>query len=161
MKVGNPNNLIEVETCYDLRRLNQAIKAGQPYSIVPVKKNSELERQSLLLRHKATDEVVLVESRTVLAQHRGRIEYTHDEWEEIEVVKGYARTRERHEGWGAYILPSYIRPDDRVYIADLIEDIVATTFWSNVYAATDGEGVWDGERIRLDMKPYQRLTMVG
>ncbi len=161
MKVGNPNNLIEVETCYDLRRLNKAIEAGQPYSIVQIKKNPDLERQNLLLKHRTTDKVVLVESRTVFAQHQGRIEYTHEEWEEIGVVKGYARTRERHEGWGAYILPSYIRPDDRVYIADLIEDIVATTFWSNVYPATDGEGTWDGERIRVDMKPYQRLTMIG
>ena len=160
MKVGNPNNLIEVETCYDLRRLNQAIKAGQPYSIVPVKKNPDLEQKSLLLRHKATSELVLVGDRIEFTR-RGEIEYTHEEWEEIGVVKGYERTRERHEGWGAYILPSYIRPDDRVYIADLIEDIVATRFWSRVYHAVDGEGIWDGKCIRLDMRPYQRLTMVG
>lgn len=159
--LGNPKELPVVTTCYDLYTLNKAIKGGHQACIIKITDNRELRLSGLLLRNKASGEYTLVKERRMYVQH-GRIkEYSAEEWEAIHEVRGYARTRPAHEGWGAYILPHGVKPGDRVYVEDLLEDLVAFGFWYSVGAAVDGEGIWDGSSITIDRTLYQRFERIG
>lgn len=161
LDLGNPKDLPVVKTCYELNKLNEAIKDGHQTCVVKVIENPELYLSGLLLRNKSSGEYTLVHKRRIYVQYRGIKEYSVEEWETIHEVSGYARTRPAHEGWGAYILPLGVKPHDRVYVEDLLEDIVAFGFWYSVGAAVDGEGIWDGSSIAIDRTLYRCFERVG
>lgn len=160
-ELGNPKELPIVKTCYDLYTLNEAIKGGHQTCIIKISQNPELRLSGILLRNKTTGEYMLVKERRMYVQY-GRIkEYSVEEWETIHEVRGYARTRPANEGWGAYILPLGVEPGGRVYVEDLLEDLVAFEFWYSVGAAVDGEGIWDGCSITIDRTLYRRFERIG
>lgn len=160
-ELGNPNELPVVKTCYSMYALDEAIKNGHQTCIMKITENPKLRLKGILLRNKASGEYTVVKDRKMYVQY-GRIkEYRVEEWETIHEVTGYARTRPASEGWGAYILPLGMQPGDRVYVEDLLEDLVAFEFWYSVGAAVDGEGIWTGSSIEVDYTLYQRFERIG
>lgn len=158
--LGNPKELPVVTTCYDLHKLNEAIKHGHQTCIMKITEKPQLCLSGLLLRNKSSGEYELVKERKVYHRY-GIVEYSAEEWETIHEVNGYARTRPAHHGWGAYILPLDVKLGDRVYVDELLEDSFSSEFWYSVVAAVDGEGVWDGSNIKLDETLYIRFETVG
>jgi hypothetical protein len=159
--LGNQDNLPVVTTCYSIYEFNEAVKNGHQTCIMKITDNEKLRLKGILLRNKTSGEYIVVKERRMYVQY-GRIqEYPVDEWEAIYDVSGYARTRPAHEGWGAYILPHGVKPGDRLYIEDLLEDLVAFEFWYSVGAAVDGEGIWTGSTIEIDEKLYRRFERIG
>ena len=49
-------------------------------------------------------------------------------WKLVREETEYGRTRDHTQNWGAYIIPKGLEIDEVVYIPDLIEDVVATSF---------------------------------
>ncbi len=160
LPLGNPKDLPVVKTCYDLHRLNEAIKHGHKICIMKITEQPQLCLSGLLLQNKSSGEYTLVKERRVY-RRSGIFEYSVEEWETIHEVNGYARTRRAHQGWGAYILPLDVKLGDRVYVDDLLEDSVSSKFWYSVVAAVDGEGIWDGSSIKIDESLYTRVVIVG
>lgn len=159
--LGNRDNLPVVKTCYSIYELNEAVKNGHQTCILKIAENDNLRLQGILLRNKTSGEYTLVKERRMYVQY-GRIkEYSFEDWETVQEVTGYARTRPPHEGWGAYILPLGVKPGDRLYIEHLLEDLVAFEFWYSVGAAIDGEGVWNGSTIEIDETLYRRFERIG
>ena len=160
--IGNSNNLPEVLTCYSAFELNKFVSAGHKTVVEPIKRNRTLREKNLILRNKKTFEHVATDSRQILHQYTGKAsEYSEEEWELIYKGTAYRRPRKQNDGWGAYILPKGIEDGQRVYVADLLEDIVATYFHGFPVAAEDGEGIWDGSNITIDMKPYDEIVIIG
>jgi hypothetical protein len=159
--LGNENSLPEVETTYDLKRLDRVQEEGRQYLIIPIVKNPELALKSILLRNKDTGEHKIVESRKVFAQYGRILEFPEAEWDLLHEVSGYARNRNQDQDWGAYILPQNLSEGERVYIPDLIEDFVATRFWGSVYPAGDAEAIWTGTELEIDHSAYNKFIMIG
>ena len=160
--LGNRKQLRVVETIYDVDGLNAATQKGLRSLILTVSKNPDLRLRSLLIQNKATGELKNVSSRHIDRQYDlPPLIYSEKEWELLLEINDYARVRKSEQNWGAYILPEKIQIDERVYIADLIEDVVATAFWGSVYYAVDGIAVWNGTDLILDHDEYNSLHMVG
>ena len=161
MFLGNENGLKELETTYDVRRLNEAKAEGLSFSFVPINRNPALELRSLLLKNRETGEFETVPSRTSHVQRTGLFEYPEDEWELVHEVVGYGRTRDQSQNWGAYILPNDLEVGEEVYIPDLIQDIVATKFYSTVWPAGDAIATWDGKKLNIREDEYESFMMIG
>ena len=54
-----------------------------------------------------------------------------------------------------------IKLGDRVYIEDLIEDIVAGAFWGSVSPAVDAEAIWNGSTLQIDHSAFDRFEKIG
>lgn len=161
-KLGNANLLPVAETTYDTKYLNKAHQNGHRIVIVKRSLNPNLTIRSLLLRNRQTGEYTTASSRYVNVQYgRPPIEYTEEEWELIQEIEGYARDRSFEQNWGAYIIPKNIKVGARVYIADLIEDVVAGAFWYSVSAAVDAEAIWNGSTLEIDHSAYDRFEKIG
>ena len=158
--LGNNEQLQVVETTYDVERLNAAQKNGLKSLIVPVSKNSSLVLKSLLIRNKSTAEIIKV-SGWKEYQQCGVLEYSEKDWDLIYHEKDYARVRKSEQNWGAYILPEKVGIGERLYIAELVEDVVAASFWSSVWYAADGIAEWNGTNLILDLDMYNVFHMVG
>ena len=159
--LGNDRGLKEIETTYAVARLNKAKEEGLNFILVPTNRNPELELRSLLLRNRDTGEFVSVPSRSFHAQRSGLLEYPEDEWELVHEVLGYGRARDQSQNWGAYILPNDMEVGEEVYIPDLIQDIVATSFWGTVWPAGDAIATSDGQKLKIKEEEYNRFMMIG
>ncbi len=159
--LGNIQRLSEIETTYSLQRVNQAQEQGHEILIVERKQNPELVIKKLLLRNRDTGTYEYASSRRVFAQYGEIIEYPEKEWELVREVSGYGRNRDIADDWGAYIIPNDIVLGEKVYISDLIEDLVACRFWENVWYASDAQAIWTGERLNLDTAAYDSFMKIG
>ncbi len=160
-KLGNDKNLPVVQTVFGPHELNKAIEAGFKTIVVKRKSNPQFKLESMLLRNIKSGEYDQVTGRSMPVQYARTLEYPEDEWELIHKVTGYARPSSLITNWGAYVLPKDIKLGDRVYIAELIEDIVACAFWYTVYPADDAEAIWNGEYLEIDHAPYDRFNRIG
>lgn len=161
MFIGNDRGLLEIETTYNCDRLNIAKENGSVCLITPIVRNPQLELHSLLLRNRENGEFVSVPSRAFHAQYTRFLEYPDSQWEKIQKVSGYGRTRDQSQNWGAYIFPKSLKIGTEVYIPDVIEDIVATEFWYTVWPAGDAIATWDGQELKIDHSVYDKLHLIG
>lgn len=161
-KLGNVNFLPVVETTYNTTYLNKARQNGYTVLIIKRSLNPNLTLKSLLLKNRQTAEHINVSSRHVNVQYgRPPIKYPEDEWELIQEIEGYARDRSFEQNSGAYLIPKIINVGDRVYIEDLIEDIVAGAFWGSVSLAVDAEAIWNGSTLEIEHSAYDRFERIG
>ena len=162
LRLQNTNSLPVVETLYSVDAVNDAIASGYSCIVKPIKQNPELKLKSLLLRNRNTGEFCQVPSRLVHQQYSREPKiYSEEVWDEIGTVTGYARTRLEGNGWAAYKLPKNLEVGSRVYIRDLIEDIIAEGFMYGIAAAVDAEAVWNGASLEIDRGIYDRFQKIG
>ena len=160
--LGNKRQLRVVETTYDVDRLNAARQNGLQILIITVSKNPALMLRSLLLKNKDTGEIIQVSGWRVNRQYAlPPLVFSEKEWELVYQVNDYARVRKSEQNWGAYILPERVGIGERLYIADLIEDVMATAFWGSVWYAADGIAEWNGTDLIIDLHEYDRFQMIG
>ena len=118
--------------------------------------------RSLLLKNKDTGEIIQVSGWRVNRQYAlPPLVYSEKEWELVYQVNDYARVRKNEQNWGAYILPERVGIGERLYIADLIEDVMANAFWGTVWYAADGIAEWNGTDLIIDLHEYDRFQMIG
>ena len=113
------------------------------------------------MRNRETGEFTSVPSRAFHVQRTGLVEYPEDEWELVHEVLGYGRTRDQSQNWGTYILPDDLEVGEEVYIPDLIQGIVATSFWGTVWPAGDAIATWDGQKLKISEEVYSRFILIG
>lgn len=157
----NRSELREVETVYSAEELNAALARGAKFIVRRKERNSELNISGLLLRNRNSGEYIQVPAREVHQQYsRTPIVYGNDEWELVHTVKGYARRIHHESNWAAYVLPGDAMVGERFFIKDLIEDLVATEFWSTVTPAETAEAVWNGTELVIDHSSY-KFVLIG
>ena len=160
-KLGNTKNLPVVQTVFNTYELNNAIEEGFKTIVVKRKSNPQLKLESMIFRNINSGEYAQATGRSMNVQYATTLEYPEDEWELIHKQTGYARPSSLITNWGAYVLPKDIKVGDRVYIEELIEDIVASAFWHSVSPADDAEAIWNGEYLEIDHAPYDRFHRIG
>ncbi len=158
---SNRSELREVETVYDADELNAAVARGARCIVRRKELNSKLNISGMLLRNRKSGEYIAVPGREVYRQYSGSpIVYGDDEWELVQAIEGYARRIHHESNWAAYILPGDAMLGERFFIKDLIEDLVATEFWSTVTPAETAEAVWNGTELVIDHSSY-KLVLIG
>jgi len=187
MKIKNRNNLRSIKTIYCVDELNKYILAGRIIILRDIKKNKSLISKRLLLRNYTNGTLEEVPSREFHVRHEevpsrefdaqyedGMLSFPEKHWELIKEYEVYFRDRkftydddddDDMEGpsrpWAAYVLPENVKTGERLYIEDIIEDILIEEFWYTKIPATDGECVWDGGEIQIDLKLYDEQFTVG
>lgn len=158
---SNRKGLREVRTVYDVAELNDAIQKGFFCQLRRKKTNAELNTSALLLRNRSTGEYVEAPERTVYRQYgQAPLTYSEADWELVQTVEGYARRTRNASNWGAYVLPGDAELGERFFISELIEDLVASTFWYSVIPAETAEATWEGSELVIDHSSY-RMELVG
>jgi hypothetical protein len=161
MELGNENELRVIKTVYEADLLNEFISGGRTYIIRDIKRTQKLYSERLLLRNYDTGMFEEVPAREFFVQYGTRMSFPENQWELVRDYKIYFRDRKNPHPWAAYILPENVKIGERLYIDDIIEDILMEKFWNSKYAASDGECVWNGSDIEIDMSLYDRVFLIG
>jgi hypothetical protein len=158
---SNRNELREVETVYNADALNAALARGAHCIVRRKELNSKLNLRGMLLRNRKSGEYIEVPAREFHQQYScSPVVYGNDEWELVQTIKGYARRIHHESNWAAYVLPGNAKVGERFFIKDLIEDLVATEFWSSVTPAETAEAVWNGTELVIDHSSY-KFVLIG
>lgn len=158
---SNERKLREVITVSNVSDLDEAHRSGAICIVKRLNENPQLRTHGLLLQSRKSGEFLEVPAREVYQQYgRGKKIYDEGEWALIQEIEGYARPCQRSSGWAAYIVPADASIGEQFYIPDLIEDLVAASFWYTVYAAETAEAIWNG--VDLEILPASYKTeMIG
>lgn len=152
-------NLPVVETSSEIRQINDFVGKGYRAIIKTRKPNAKLYQFRMVLQNKESGEIVKVPSRRVFAQYTGVFNYPESEWTLVHAGDEYVRPHERD--WAAYLVPPGVSDGERVYVREVIDDIYVTTFWDTIRYATDGEAIWTGKDISLNMEHYEGVELIG
>ena len=172
IKIENKNNLRSIKTIYCVDELNEYILAGRIIILRDIEKNESLISNRMLLRSYKDGTLEEVPSREFYAQYDKTMSFPEKDWELIKEYEIYSRERkityddgDDMEGpsspWAAYVLPENVKTGERLYIEDIIEDILIEEFWYTKIPATDGECIWDGGEIQIDLTLYHEQFLVG
>ena len=148
-----------ISSTYSKEEIQKALYDGFRIVFRAVEKNCELEQTMFLFQNKESLELVETTGREVFQQYGRILSYPESEWIEIGRFKSYGR-KPRDAYYGAYLIPSALEVGTKVYLSDLIEDVVATDFWGKI-AADDGFAVWNGEDLVLDTEAYEQIVLIG
>jgi hypothetical protein len=148
-----------IKSTYSRDDIQNHLLEGKEVLIRAIERNSQLERAMLILVNHQSHKLIEVTGRRVYQQYGNVLDFPESEWKEIGRYSSYARERRDCE-YGAYLIPYDLEVGTRVYLPELIEDVVATDFWGKI-AAEDGFAVWDGKDLKLDLEPYERIHLIG
>jgi len=158
------NELISVITVKDLNELNKYIELGYCYAYIKREINPELysDYEMLTFRNKKTGLFETGMQREPYGVQYGKtISFPENEWDLIQSVKLYEGIHPECYDWGAYVIPKEVKPMQKVYIPELIEDFLLTEFWYSKRRAFDGVGVWTGESLEVDKSIFDSYYLIG
>lgn len=150
-----PPNLREIKTISSTIELNDAQKGGDRVIIRKYKQNPQLLHKALLLQNIKTGEVVEAPSRNYIRQYAEHVSLPESEWQLVFEFSSYSRENPPSREWAAYIVPKDTEIGERVFIRNLIEDLVACEFWNYKYAAESAVATWDGNDLVIDHDSYK------
>lgn len=133
---NNSSNLTVINTARDMDAINRAVLEGYKVVIEPTNPNDAPKRIVYLIQNE--NGLYNFES----ADARRFLELTSQ--------TTYLKSGKNNSPFAAYIIPTNLPSNTRVFIADIIEHHIRTTFQSNNYRLNSGEALWDGERIIID-----------
>jgi len=126
-----------------------------------IEPNEEFFSRMMLLKNHRTGELKEVKGRNMFVQYGEHITYSETEWEELLTYRIYQGSKRYLYTWAMYLVPKDAKEGERFYVEDVIDDIVAERFWDGIYRAQDGVGIWNGHKLEIDTKLYDRVFMVG
>ena len=68
----------------------------------------------------------------------------------VQIIQPYEGIHPETQLCRAYIIPKELELMETLYITDLIENFLLTSFWGHKRRADDGVGIWTGTKIRID-----------
>jgi len=142
------------ETAFTIESLNELAQTETITVFRNVEQNEKLWSHFKLYRNLETKKFIKVNDRSQVSYGKPRFE-PGNEWILVHCNKVYARPKSLSRSWGAYIIPQGVKAGDRVYLPDLIEDVYAHRFWSAIFPANDGVGIWNGSDLVLDVEVYK------
>ena len=152
-------NLPVVKTSSEIHQINDFVGDGYRAVVRIREPNAELYQFRMVLQNKESGKIAKVPSRTMFVQYGDELFYPESEW--TLVHEGVEYVRPHTEDWAAYLVPPEVKPGERVYVRDVIEDIYVTTFWDLIYYATNGEAIWTGTDLSLIMTHYEGVVLIG
>ena len=115
----------------------------------------------MILQNYKTGEIEKVTSRKMFVQYGEERNYPISEWKELLSYQVYQGSKKDLYTWAMYLVPKDAKDDERFYIEDIIDDIVAERFWDGIYRAKSGIGVWNGVNLEIDISLYEETFLIG
>ena len=141
----NTKNLPVIKTARTVHDINRAAKEGFRPLVKPVRPSESIHNMLAVFQNNRTGEISV----------SGDCRYQPNPSEYTQVID-YTYYYPYHfpNPFAAYLIPKDLKPDTRVWIDDVIEDIVSV-FGNQGYhpRLTSGEAIWDGEDIDMVFNP--------
>jgi hypothetical protein len=152
-KNKNINGLRVIETARDTGSINMAAKKGFKPLVKKVNPSEDISTKYKVIQYKETGEI------EVLGDYRG------------EMIMGDTREFDTVIDWtwfypysfkspfAAYLIPTDIEVGERVFIRDLIEDYVGTS-WNqgDSYRLESCEAIWNGSDLEIQYDPIDNRS---
>jgi len=142
---ANEENLRTVKTARDEESINAAARAGFRPLVKPVIPSPEIQSKYAVIQSRSTGEI------KVIGDYRYAINK-----DDMEVVIGFTDYYPHSfpSPFAAYLIPPDLEVGERVYLEDLIEDVVGSS-WNqgDAYRLESSVAIWDGKDFTLEWEP--------
>lgn len=156
LKKQNKNNLRVITTGRTLEEINQAVTQGYTPLVRKVVPSSSIESKYALIRNKKTGLI------SKIGDYRALPSTDNSDYEIlIDFTFYYPYTFPNP--FAAYLVPSDIVLDERVYLEDLIEDFIGV-MWNqgDAYRLESCEAIWNGNDFDMLYDPLiDRAQIIG
>jgi hypothetical protein len=151
----NQSKLRVIQTARSAEAINEAARAGFRPLLRKVDPSPEIHSKFAVLQNRLTGEV------EVIGDYRSVVRYA-EGWDvAIDWTYRYPYTFE--SPFAAYLIPPDIATGERVFLEDLIEDLIGMR-WNqgNTYRLENIEATWTGSDLELCYDPgLHRVAVVG
>lgn len=136
--INNPNNLLVIRTARSKEAINQAAKEGYWPLVKPVIPSPEIKTKYAVIQHSGSGEI------EVVADYRMQDMAFGEKGNKVIDFTFYYPYHFENP-YAAYLIPKDLKVGEKVFLEDLIEDIVGHT-WNqgDNYRLASSEAVWDG-----------------
>ena len=156
MKNSNDNNLRVIKTARSKDAINQAAKEGYWPLVKPVIPSPEIKTKYAVIQHSETGEIELsadfrFDSTSFGEKGNKVIDFT------------FYYPYHFENPYAAYLIPKDLKVGEKVFIEDLIEDIVGARWnQSDCYRKANCEAIWNGKDFELpEGLPEGVNTLIG
>lgn len=145
MNNADEENLRTIKTARDEESINEAARAGFFPLVKPVIPSPEIRNKYAVIQNRTTGEIEV----------SGDFRYMPDT-DDSEVVIGFTDYYPYSfpSPFAAYLIPADLAVGERVYLEDIIEDVVGGS-WNqgDTYRLESCVAVWDGKDFTLEWEP--------
>lgn len=150
----NPNNLRVIKTARSLRKINEAARNGYKPLLKKVEQSRDIKSKFAIWQNQKTREIKLSED------YRAEYSFEDDMIKVIDWTFYYPKPFKNP--FAAYLIPLDIAIEERVFLEDLIEDIVGQS-WnqgdSNRLAGA--EAIWTGNDFEIQVTNNDARYLIG
>lgn len=148
----NPKGLRVIETARSMYSINRAVKKGLNPLIKKVEPSNELRRKYSVGKNKKTGKI------EIISDYRMGFDLDNNEEFETVIDWTYYYPYSFNSPFAAYLIPNDIAVGERVFIKDLIEDVVGTR-WNqgDNYRLEGCEAIWNGKDFELQYNPRKEI----
>ncbi len=148
----NENGLRIIGTARSKSAINRADRNGFTPIIKKVEPSPKINSKFSIIRNKVTGEIDVIS------------DFRHNVNSDFETVLDWTFYYPHYfkSPFAAYLIPNDIKIGERVFIKDLIEDIVGDS-WNqgDTYRLTSSEAIWDGNELLIEYNSQKGFTIVG
>ena len=147
----NPNGLQVIRTARTEKEINEAARKGYHPLMKKVVPSSKIASKYAIFQHKDTGEIRRE------GDFRGG--YRKDEnWEKV-IDWTWYYPYHFQTPFAAYLIPPGLEEGSRVWLEDLIEDLVGT-HWNqgDTSRLAAAEAIWNGEEFEIQYDPFKDMT---
>lgn len=150
-KNTNSKNLRVIKTVRNIKDINDGVKKGFKPLMKSVVPSNKIQKKYAVLQSKITGEI------QIIGDYRADPYFFNESSDEFEKVIdwSYYYPHSFESPYAAYLLPPDLKINERVFLEDLIEDVVGLV-WNqgDTFRLPSVEAVWNGKDFELD---YQKM----
>jgi hypothetical protein len=150
-KSTNSKNLRVIKTVRNIKDINDGVKKGFKPLMKSVVPSNKIQKKYAVLQSKITGEI------QIIGDYRADPYFFNESSDEFEKVIdwSYYYPHSFESPYAAYLLPPDLKINERVFLEDLIEDVVGLV-WNqgDTFRLPSVEAVWNGKDFELD---YQKM----
>jgi len=152
MHSKNVNGLRVIQTGRTLESINESAKKGFKPLVKQVVPNPSIHSKFAVLQHRQTGEIEIIGD--------FRMTYRMDNIDEYEMVINWQSyyPHKFPNPYAAYLLPQNLKVGERVFLEDLIEDLVEAR-WNqgDTYRLRSAEAIWNGKDFEIQFNPKEDM----
>jgi len=156
-KNENLKRLRVIETARDKESINKAAKEGFRPLVKKVTPSPEIRSKYAVIQNKNTGEI------DIIGDYREVIRLSDSEkFEHLIIDWTFYYPYSFKSPFAAYLIPKDIQTGERVFLEDLIEDYVGTS-WNqgDTYRLESCEAIWNGSDLEVQIEDMERIEFIG
>ena len=150
---NNPKQLRVIKTARTETAINEAARCGFWPLVKKVEASPEIRSKFAIWQNRITGEIEV--------DGDFRANYGHEEWEQVVDWTFYYPVK-FESPFAAYLVPADLKVGERVFIEDLIEDLVGMV-WNqgNAYRLESSEAIWTGNDFEIQYERKNARFVIG